>query len=226
MHDTAYNIGKKFFELYWCASHRTIVEIGALNLNGTLRDHQPENSTYLGLDATAGPAVDLCVDPAEPLPFVDRVFDITIASSVLEHDMFFWETFAEMCRITKLGGYIYVNAPTNGMVHQHPLDCWRFYPDASLALERWGRRRGQPVACVESFVADRRSDQWNDFVAIFALGPPLRREPQNFVHPHFPCRNIRIAGETTLAAFSPVTEDMEIAGTQTEITPSETVAPA
>ena len=64
-------------------------------------------------------------------------------------------------------GLLYINAPSNGEFHRHPVDCWRFYPDSSVALQNWARRSGHKCSLVESFVGRRKKDQWNDFVAVF-----------------------------------------------------------
>jgi hypothetical protein len=39
-----------------------------------------------------------------------------------------------MARILKQGGRMIVVAPGAGQVHRFPFDCWRFYPDAWMAL--------------------------------------------------------------------------------------------
>jgi hypothetical protein len=75
-----------------------------------------------------------------------------------------------MARVTKSGGYIYINVPSNGDYHRFPTDNWRFYPDAGLALQTWANHAGQSVTLVESFVARRRKDSWNDTVLVFARG--------------------------------------------------------
>lgn len=38
MHDTAYEIGRKFFEIYWSDGFRRILDVGSRDVNGTLRD--------------------------------------------------------------------------------------------------------------------------------------------------------------------------------------------
>ena len=50
----------------------------------------------------------------------------------------FWVTFAEMARVVKAGGFVYISVPVNGPVHRHPMDCWRFYPDAYFGPSRLG----------------------------------------------------------------------------------------
>lgn len=41
------------------------------------------------------------------MPFGDGAFDAVVASSVFEHDVAFWITFREMCRVVRPGGTIY-----------------------------------------------------------------------------------------------------------------------
>src|SRR5580658_1953172 len=153
MHDTAFAIGRKFFELYGGADG-LVVEIGAQDVNGSLKDALPAGLAYVGLDMSAGRNVDV-VATGHRTPLADAVADLVVSSSALEHDPIFWLTFAELCRITKPGGYIYLSAPSNGYVHRHPLDCWRFYPDAAQGLAEWGRLQGMDVTVVETFTAER-----------------------------------------------------------------------
>jgi hypothetical protein len=72
-----------------------------------------------------------------------------------------------MLRILRPSGLLYINAPSNGPYHRYPVDCWRFYPDSGLALQRWGNRNGFKVALLESFIGAKKIEPWNDFVAIF-----------------------------------------------------------
>lgn len=167
MHDTAYDTGRMFFERYIGTRLAIVVELGAQNINGTLRDFGGPNVHYIGLDIEPGPGVDVCVSPSADLPFGDASVDFVIASSVFEHDALFWMTFIEMARILKPGGFLYISVPSNGAVHRYPQDCWRFYPDAGRALAGWSRRSGHRLNLVESFVLNRKADQWNDFCAIF-----------------------------------------------------------
>jgi SAM-dependent methyltransferase len=168
MHDTAMHIGKLFFEIY-CLSTGVILEIGSRDINGTLRSVAPKGYYYLGADQEVGQGVDVVVSPHHDFPIAEQSIDCVLASSVFEHDAFFWETFIRAAQLLKNGGYLYINSPSNGWVHRYPADYWRFYPDSGLALERWGRRAGVIITMVESFVADRKMDVWNDFVAVFQM---------------------------------------------------------
>ena len=56
VHQTADAIGKAFFELYQLPHYQNCLDVGALDVNGTLRPHCPVS--YTGLDQVAGPNVD------------------------------------------------------------------------------------------------------------------------------------------------------------------------
>ncbi|HXT07163.1 MAG TPA: methyltransferase domain-containing protein [Roseiarcus sp.] len=207
MHDTARKLGELFLKHYVDPRTRVIVEVGALDVNGSLRKFSPEGAIYLGVDLAHGKSVDIVTKIEEPLPFRNDFADIVLSSSQMEHDSFFWESFCEYARIVKPGGHIYINTPSNGAYHRYPDDNWRFYPDCGRALERWARRNGRPVTLVESFVADRERDAWNDFVAVFAKEP---FEPRGvFLSDQVKCRNIWRAGAETPLAVKAVSEDQE-----------------
>jgi SAM-dependent methyltransferase len=209
MHDTAFAIGCKFLELYSPSTAFTVVEVGSQDVNGSLRSAVPERARYIGLDAQPGKNVDI-VGTGNDLPFASAIADITMATSVLEHDTFFWQTFLELCRITKDGGYIYISSPSNGATHRYPQDCWRFYPDAGSALVKWAARNEIAVELVESFVADRQRDVWNDFVAVFSRGKSPKALSGDSLYSSLGARNIRLAGSETLIQPAGPTEDQEL----------------
>src|SRR5579871_1928949 len=138
-----------------------------MDLNGTLRDFARSGWTYIGVDLEPGKGVDQLLKEGEPLPFEAGYFDAVISSSALEHDPFFWQTFLELVRVLRPGGVLYLNVPSNGDFHRHKKDCWRFYPDAGGALTKWASASGLNIILLESFIAERAADIWNDFVAIF-----------------------------------------------------------
>jgi SAM-dependent methyltransferase len=171
MHDTALDLGRRFFAAYCADAPASILDVGAMNVyGGTLRDVAPPDCVYTGVDLEAGDGVDIVLDDPHVLPFEDETFDAIVSSSCLEHDTMFWLTFIEIVRVTKTGGFIYLNAPSNGSYHCHPVDNWRFYPDAGVALAVWARRLAYDPVLIESFIAPRIADQWNDCVMVFRRG--------------------------------------------------------
>jgi SAM-dependent methyltransferase len=210
MHDTALKICERFFAQYWKETYSVIVELGSYDVNGSLRKFQPSGSLWVGLDMEPGPSVDVCIKPGAPLPLRSESADVVLASSVFEHDEAFWQTFEELCRITVTGGFIYLSAPSNGVYHRYPQDCWRFYPDAARALEKWVRSKGLEITLIESFVADRERDIWNDFVAIFKKGPVGDFGAADFIHPQISCRNVLRVGDTSVLHHKEATQDMDL----------------
>lgn len=213
MHDSAFRIGELVMQTYCDLPGAKILEIGSMDVNGSLRDFAEPTTQYIGVDLEKGPSVDVVVKPGEKLPFDDFSFDLIMASSAFEHDPRFWETFIEMCRVARPGGHIYVNAPSNGGVHRYPLDCWRFYPDAGLALVQYAKDRQVEVELVESFVGKRYTDTWdgwNDFVAIFRRGPSKAPLNKNFIYRRYPSYNARTWNSSEMDFETPLTEDMQL----------------
>jgi SAM-dependent methyltransferase len=182
MHDTAFRIGSMVMEAYADVPKASILEIGAQDVNGSLRSSAPVGADYVGIDIEEGDGVDIVSAPGASWPVDDDRFDLVMATSVFEHDTAFWRTFVQMCRKAKPGGYIYVSAPSNGKVHRYPQDYWRFYPDAGRGLEAFAEDEGLEVKLVESFIAEREEAEWNDFCAIFRRGPSSDPLPTKFLY--------------------------------------------
>jgi SAM-dependent methyltransferase/uncharacterized coiled-coil protein SlyX len=210
MHDTAYEIGGKFIRTYWRSQFRSILDVGSRNLNGTLRDFCPEGARYVGVDIEDGAGVDAVLEDPSRFPFEDESFDLVVSTSCFEHDRMFWLTFLEICRVLKTGGFIYLNAPSNGQYHSYPYDNWRFYPDAGYALEAWAKKNGYSVSLVESFVGRRKQDIWNDFVAVFGKHRGRRPAKRALLASQFPdAMNIRTRDNKVVKNLVLPTEDME-----------------
>jgi SAM-dependent methyltransferase len=147
----------------------SILEIGSMDVNGSLRSHAPKDAQWTGVDLETGPGVDVVVEAGKPLPFEDSTFDLVLATSVLEHDPKFWQTISEMARVAKPNGLIYLNAPSGGVFHRYPLDHFRFYPDAGIAFLEIIRQQRPQAILRESFIANQDTAGFNDFVAVYAL---------------------------------------------------------
>ena len=74
-----------------------------------------------------------------------------------------------MVRVLKPNGYCYINAPShdNYNYHYHPYDCWRFYPDAGIALKKWAEKNSIELTLIESFINPPKQSGWSDFVMVF-----------------------------------------------------------
>jgi glycosyltransferase involved in cell wall biosynthesis/SAM-dependent methyltransferase len=175
MHQSALKYGKLFFEKYLqdrFSEQLLIVDVGAQDVNGSLKQYSPASANYVGIDFVEGKGVDIVITDPYNLPFKTGTVDAVVCSSVFEHSEFFWLLFQECLRITKPDGVVYINAPSNGMVHRYPIDGWRFYPDAGHSLVNWANKSGEKSLLLESFIAPKLGDlngegMWNDFVAVF-----------------------------------------------------------
>ena len=163
MHKSAMENGVRFFVKY--PVNGIIVDVGAQDVNGSLRSVAPLYCKYIGVDCTDGKGVDLLMPDPYAIPLANEFADAVVSTSCFEHVEFFWLLFLEMIRVVKVGGYIYIDAPSAGPFHAHPVDCWRFYPQAGLALQKWAERQGYSVKLVETYTLD--TGEWNDWVAIF-----------------------------------------------------------
>jgi SAM-dependent methyltransferase len=168
MHLTAMRHGELFFKTYLTGlQNAVVVDIGAQDVNGSLKSVCPSNARYIGVDFAAAPGVDIVLADPYTLPFADSSIDVVVSSSCFEHSELFWVLFLEILRVLKPEGLLYVNAPSNNDYHRYPVDCWRFYPDAGLALQTWARRNGYKTSLLESFLGKADRDLWVDFVAVF-----------------------------------------------------------
>ena len=173
MHDTALISGKLFSETYGKPG-MIVIDFGGQDVNGSLRCFFENNGMkYICIDMVSHPSVDLVIQPYEKLPFEDSSIDMIVSTSCFEHDPCFWITFKEMCRIVKLDGFIYINAPSYGPYHTHPGDNWRFYSDAGQALAFWSGKKMHDndvvhaVEVIETFHILPINDTWYDFICVF-----------------------------------------------------------
>ena len=171
MHPTAVQNCAAFFNAYGprlkSAPAPKVLDIGAQDVNGSLRQVIPAGFTYVGVDFVQGKGVDVVLDDPYTLPFEADSADVILSSSCFEHSEMFWVLFLEILRVLRPGGLFYLNVPSNGDFHRWPVDCWRFYPDSGRALMKWAAHNGVDAAMLESYTSTQNGDQWNDFVAVF-----------------------------------------------------------
>lgn len=166
-----------------------VVDIGAQDVNGSLRTVCPSHFKYVGVDFIAGKGIDIVLQDPYKLPFEDASVDVVVSSSCFEHSEMFWILFLEILRVLKPSGLFYLNAPSNGSFHRYPVDCWRFYPDSGNALITWARHNGHSSVLLESFTGNQAKtgqaemDQWNDYVAVFLKNAEFAsRFPERMIH--------------------------------------------
>lgn len=87
-----------------------VLEVGSLNINGTVRDFF-DAASYLGVDVGPGPGVDLVI-PGEELSFPDGEFDVAVSAECFEHNPQWAATFANMHRMSNR--YVFVTCASDG----------------------------------------------------------------------------------------------------------------
>ena len=99
-----------------------VLEVGAYNINGSVRDLFP--LPYVGFDMQAGAGVDEVGDILTH-DFAEE-FNTVVCCETLEHVTKPWVAVERMARVLKPGGYMIITAPFQHSIHDHPGDYWRF----------------------------------------------------------------------------------------------------
>lgn len=119
------------------AAGKTVCEVGSYDVNGSVRPiletHGPVS--YLGVDQSAGPGVDLVADVAAlPGMFPDG-FDTVVTTEMLEHVEDWREAMLSLVALVKVGGHLVLSTRSPGFpYHPYPIDCWRYPPSLMREL--------------------------------------------------------------------------------------------
>lgn len=148
-----------------------IADIGSMDVNGSYRPlfSKPKWS-YTGLDIAAGSNVDVVLDGHYEWKNVKAsAFDVIISGSTLEHTKYPWLVMSQIARILKPGGRMCMIAPYSWGYHEHPVDCWRIYPEGMRAIVELSGLIVDQVYMVE---APDHNLKYGDTIAIARKGSP------------------------------------------------------
>jgi SAM-dependent methyltransferase len=170
MHQSALDSFNEFKKVYLDKISKpkiSLVEIGSLAVNSSVKNNLDNKIKYIGVDICEGDNVDIVLDDPYKFPFDDESIDAIISISTFEHTEFFWLTYLEILRVLKKDGLFFLNAPSNSKFHRHETDNWRFYPDSSIALEKWGKKNNFNPKVLEHYTNyEKGRDIWNDYVSV------------------------------------------------------------
>lgn len=129
MHPSVMNWARQAVPTQAIAGQR-VLEVGALNVNGSLREVlEPLGpASYVGVDASAGPGVDIVWDATR---LTERLgvgrFDVVVCTEMLEHAAD-WRTVIEQLKaVLRHDGLLLLTCRGPGMpYHPYPEDYWRF----------------------------------------------------------------------------------------------------
>lgn len=148
----------------------SILDVGGQDVNGGYRGlfKQVPLHAFVTTDLEAAPGVDVVMDDPYRLPFPDCSFDIVISGQMLEHCPQFWRTFAEMVRVQRTDGLLFLIAPSAGPIHRYPVDCYRFHPDAFATLAELNGCK-----LIDCWLDTR--GPWRDLTGVFARSDAIRK---------------------------------------------------
>jgi SAM-dependent methyltransferase len=145
MHDSSYEKMEAFVRIHLAASRGIALDI--IDFGSQTVDDQPRSYrnlfddpswSYRGLDIEHGANVDVVVaNPYHWTEIPSDSVDVVVSGQAFEHVEYVWASMFEIARVLKPGGVAAIIAPSNGVEHRYPVDCWRFYRDGFVALASW-----------------------------------------------------------------------------------------
>ena len=90
-----------------------VLEVGSLNINGTIRQFFNSPEEYIGIDLEAGPGVDV-VAQGQDFDYPDEYFDVAVSTECFEHNPYWKETFFNMYRMTRPLGLVAFTCASTG----------------------------------------------------------------------------------------------------------------
>lgn len=158
-----------------------VLEVGSRDYGNTenFREVYPGNE-YIGVDLSAGKNVDRVIDLAQGIgDLAEEHFSLVICCSVLEHVRRPWEMAANLTRLLRRGGALYVAVPWVWRYHPYPDDYFRFswrgiaeiFPDIE-----WSRRACSTNLADEFFEISGDGQGIDNNLAAYAQTPSGQRK--------------------------------------------------
>ena len=212
MHNSALESFNNFRDAYLSKLNNKkikLIEVGSLSVNSNIKNTLKDNMEYIGIDIVKGENVDIVLDDPYKFPFEDKSVDVVISISVFEHTEFFWLTYLEILRVLKDDGLFFLNAPSNSKFHRHESDNWRFYPDSSLALQKWGERNNFNPKVLEHFTNfETGRDIWNDYVSVTIKDKQfINKFPDRIIHSKKNFTNGRLNDSDEIINYQEIPQD-------------------
>jgi SAM-dependent methyltransferase len=158
MHYTQYVSVEHLIKTYFPKdSGKVAYDIGSYDVNGSHKQSIVQHGlSYVGVDISAGPNVDLVVQPYDWSPLPDNGCELVLSGSCLEHVEAPWLWAKELERRLMPGGTCILYVPFMIPEHRFPIDCWRILPDGLRFLfSKW-----VPLECLECKFTPDGSDAY------------------------------------------------------------------
>jgi hypothetical protein len=112
-----------------------VVEVGSKDYGSTVNFRDLYPGEYIGVDLEPGKGVDVVADLSGGLGSLrENHFALAICCSVLEHTPVPWTMAANLTRLLKARGMLYISVPWVWRYHAYPDDYFRFSPRGVQAL--------------------------------------------------------------------------------------------
>lgn len=113
-----------------------VLEVGSLDINGSVRQFFGDATEYIGVDMQSGAGVDIVLNAHDFLRrFAKRSFDTILCLEMLEHDDNPFKTIKNLHSLLKKGGFLIISTPTTGFpYHPYPKDYFRYTKDAYVDI--------------------------------------------------------------------------------------------
>jgi 2-polyprenyl-3-methyl-5-hydroxy-6-metoxy-1,4-benzoquinol methylase len=138
MHTSVMQFGQRHLVEEVCKD-ADVLEVGAQNVNGSLRGHVETHGprSYWGIDMQPGVGVDevttvekFVIDNervAGKLTEARNMYDLVVCTEMLEHAQDWRGALASITMLTRMGGYLLLTTRSPGFPrHAFPDDYWRF----------------------------------------------------------------------------------------------------
>jgi SAM-dependent methyltransferase len=148
MHESSLDRCRDFIQQYLQRRDRLrIADVGSYDVNGTYRPlFDRPGWEYVGLDIVAGANVDVVLPEGDDATWPHaNEFDVVVSGQCVEHVRKPWKWIKQVATLAKVGGLIWITGPNTWVFHEHPIDCWRIWPDGMRAL--FDEAGLQEIAC-------------------------------------------------------------------------------
>jgi SAM-dependent methyltransferase len=109
-------------------SGKRVLEIGSLNVNGSVRDVIQGTSMYIGIDIRGGTDVDIVMSGEHLYSvFAPESFDVVLCIETLEHVFDWRQVIRQIKYVLRPNGVVLLTTRSPGYkLHGYPEDFWRF----------------------------------------------------------------------------------------------------
>lgn len=110
-----------------------VLELGSRTVTGTNLRHRFSNADYVGFDFYPGENVDIVGDAHRLSTYfaAGSKFDLIFSSAVFEHLHMPWIAAAEIQKLLKVGGYVFIETHFSFASHERP---WHFFQFSDMGL--------------------------------------------------------------------------------------------